>query len=222
MKGAFLLLALLAAHFSSGQVKSSRFFISAGINYRQYPIDIEDVPLGGYHSNGEFYSSKFWKTASLQAGVGKEFKKNWQLSLTLHGRYNHFYLLELPREGLMDTQHLKQRKNFKYDLFLEAEKGFHLKKKKQRYFLVSAGLGLINMNTRYNMTIPGIHPSGTPYELHFEGTLFRVSPKISLGYQYKRIKAELDVIVIEGPDLTGLVSLWFGATARYEFPVRKK
>jgi hypothetical protein len=218
MRRSLLFIALCIVFSASGQIKNSRYFFSVGINYRDYPVDIEDAPRGALpRDEGGFYGSQFWQTASLQAGAGKNFKKNWQLSITLHGRYNHFHWLELPREGLVNAQSLKEKKNFKYDLFLEMEKGFRLKKKKERFFIVSAGIGPVNMNTRYNLTLKGVTPSGTMYEQDFKGTLFRIAPRISLGYQFKKIKMTLDAIVVEGAQLANYTALWWGATLRYEF-----
>jgi len=39
--------------------QSGNSFISFGLDYRQYPIDIEDVPRGGYSSNALPDNSEF-------------------------------------------------------------------------------------------------------------------------------------------------------------------
>jgi hypothetical protein len=217
----FMTLGMVVA--AQAQIKTSRYFISAGINYRDYPVDIENAPRGPLpRSEDGFYGSAFWQTASLQAGAGKNLGKNWQVSLTGHIRYNHFHWLELPWEGLVSSQDLKEKKSFKYDLLLECEKGFLLKQKKGKYIIASFGLGAVNMNTRYDITLRGVTPSGAMYEQDFNGTFLRLSPKISVGYQYKKVKVTIDAMVVEGAQLANYTALWPGITLRYEFPALLK
>jgi hypothetical protein len=208
---------------ASGQVKIHNYFFSCGLDYRQYPIDIEDVPRGGYSSNGYFYGEKFWQTASLHSGFGIVMKKNWQLSITPYFRYNHLHWLKGKNYSIPESGKRMDKKNVKFDLFLDVEKKFQIKKDKPRFITVCAGIGYVNMNTRYNLTLRDTLPSGGLADIkHYEGTLLHFGPRLSLGYQYEKIKAFLDAYMIEGPDLTNLTSLWIGGTISYEMPLKKK
>jgi hypothetical protein len=52
--------------------------------------------------------------------------------------------------------------------------------------------------------------------------MFHFGPRLSLGYEYKKIKASLNAFIIEDPELTNLTSLWIGATIGYEMLLKKK
>jgi hypothetical protein len=86
-----------------------------------------------------------------------------------------------------------------------------------------AGIGFININTRYDVVLRDTLENGyvTPGK-RYQGRFVYFGPRISLGYQYKKIKASLDAFVIEDPALTNLTSLWIGATISYEMILRKK
>jgi hypothetical protein len=223
VKLSLFVFALFIASNTIAQTKKSVWLFSAGINYRDAPIDVENIPMGPIpHGNSGFFGRHFFKTASIQTGINRQLKKNWLIALTLHGRYNHSQFLRLPGEGDADTQHLGQKKSFKFDFFLEVEKGLPVKKNKRRYLIASAGGGLVNLNTGYNMTLQGTTPSGTNYEKHFQGTFLRLAPKIGIGYQYESFKLTFDAIVIEGEQLIELTALWLGATLHYEFEIKKR
>jgi hypothetical protein len=222
----FLQTALLAALTVNCQLQNKSYSFSTGLDYRQLPIDIEDVPRGpGNNSDGDFYDLDFWCTFSVHARLGINLKKNWQLSAASYARYNHFHWSERSTDvpSAEEIQYSGERKNFKYDIFLDAEKKIRLKKTKERYLFFLAGIGLTNLNTRYDVLFEKVTlPNGTIPEKRFEGTLLRFSPRVSLGYQYEKIKFSLDAYIVEGPDLNNLTSLWTGATISYEMLLRKK
>lgn len=222
-----LYIVLLSAVVGSAQAPSHYFVFSAGLDYRPESIDIEDLPQGPLPTSyTEFYGGDFWKTLSVHGRWAVALKKNWQFSIAGYSRYNHLNWLERGKDEQIpwEWQHLEEQKRLKFDCFLEAEKKFRIKKTKERYLTIMAGLGFVNLNTHYNVffkkdTLPSGIIRG---DAHYEGNLAKFAPKLSLGYQYKRIKATIDAYVVEGQDLVDLTAAWIGATISYEILIRKK
>jgi hypothetical protein len=200
--------------------QSGNSFTHFGMDYRQYPIDIENVPEGPYHSNGSPSDMKFWKVFSIHGAYGLRLEKNWNMSLCINARYNHLHW----RQGynyVNPPRDRKERKNFKCDVFLDFEKKVRLKKNKEQFFFGIAGIGVTNINTKFDISLQDTLSTGPIAVKHYEGTYAHLSPRISLGYQHKKIKGSLDAYIIEGPDLTNLTSLWLGATLSYEINLKK-
>ena len=85
-----------------------------------------------------------------------------------------------------------------------------------------AGVGFTNINSQFDITLTDSLAS-IPYPSHhYHGTLFHFGPRVSLGYQYNKLKASLDAYVIEDPLKTDLTSLWIGVTINYEMLLKKK
>lgn len=198
--------------------------ISIGLDFRINPFDIEDIPRGPLPTPKGFpdYNSKFWQTISIHGQYGLLFKKNWLLSTTLYTRYNLLHRIENINYSRPLPEKVKGKNNFKYDLFLDIEKKIPLKKNKERYFLGSVGLGFTNINTKFDVTLNDTSEVGTSISKRYKGTMFHFGPRISLGYQYCRIKAYLNTHIIEGRDLIGLTALWIGGSLSYELMLKSK
>lgn len=214
----FILLPIL----SYGQAKSS--FFSFGIDFRQYPIDIENQPRGALPGSKGLPSddSRFWNVLSVHGSFGFRTENKWLMSFTCYTRYNLLH----RKEGINLTELSKRKpaemKNFKYDIFLDVEKKLNVKKSKVRYFFVLAGIGFTNIITRFDIILTDTTENGPLPPHHYKGSFFHFTPRISIGYQFEKIKASLDAYIIEGPDRTGLTSLWSGATICYELYFRRK
>jgi hypothetical protein len=219
MKAFALFICLSISFISSAQSRLP--FLEFGLSNRQDPIDIEDVPRGAISFNGGFYSSEFWKVNNLNLRIGIEWQHLWSLSLAGYGRYNHLQWkggdnLTIPDYKRQDV------KNFKYDLFLDLERTFKFKKHKNQNLFSLVGIGVTNLNTHYDVFIRDTLPTGLTGGRHFEGDVTHFGPRLSLGYQYQKIKFSLDAFVIEGSSLTGLTSLWLGASLNYRLYVKRK
>ena len=197
-------------------------FVSLGINYRSYPIDIENVPRGPYSSNGLPDDEKFWKVLSFNSGAGTKLKKNWQISLSICTRYNHLTWLQGRNLATPPVEKRREKKNLKFDFFTQVEKQLQLKKRQKQCFFIAVGVGLINLNTKYKVFLQDTLPSGPTQGKMYEGTYLHFSPNLSIGYQYEKIRASIDAHIIEGPDQTNLTSLWIGGTICYEIILRRK
>ena len=66
-------------------------FLQAGINYRQAPIDIENVPRGWIGGKGSFHNISFWRVPSFHFGIGKKIQNDWCLMINTSIRFNHFH-----------------------------------------------------------------------------------------------------------------------------------
>jgi len=194
-------------------------FINFGLDYRQYPIDIEDVSEGPYHSNGAPSDSRLWQVLSIHGAYGFRLEKKWSLSICLYARYNHMHWLQ-GYNYINPSNERKEKKNFKYDVFFDLEKKLQLRKNKEQFLFGKMGIGITNINTRFDISLQDTLLSGPTALKRYKGTYSHLTPRVSLGYQYKRIKASLDSYIIEGPDLTNLTSLWLGATLSYEIPFK--
>jgi hypothetical protein len=223
MQVKFLLFTI--AFICSLAANSQKFvpIFSCGLDFRQSPIDIENVPRGSLPTPKGLpsYNLHFWKTFSVHSQFGLLFKRNWMLSGTLYSRYN-----ILNRTQNVNYSHppekVKKRSNIKFDFFLDIEKKVRLKKNQEKYFLASAGIGFTNINSRFDVTLIDTSEYGYYGSVRYQGTMFHFGPRISLGYQYKRFKITLNCYVIEDPELTNLTSLWTGAAISYEMMLGKK
>jgi hypothetical protein len=209
-------------HTCLASAQTSNTFFSFGIDYRQYPIDIEDVQRGGYSSNAMPREGNFWNTSSICSRYGLNFKENLSISLASYIRYNHNHFLQGVNLATPQQEKIKEKKKIKFDFFLDVEKKFSLKKGKNRFLTALAGIGFTNINTGYDIFLQDTLPSGPIQGYQYTGNYLRFGPRINLGYQYERLKFSIDTYVIEGPDLTNLTSLWFGASLCYEIPIGKK
>lgn len=195
--------------------------IEFGLDYRQYPVDIEDVPRGPYHSDGSLSDAELWQVYSIHGAYGVTLKKNWSVSLCIYARYNHLHWLQ--GYNYVNPPHdRKEKKNFKYDVFIDLEKKLQLRKNKEQSIFGIAGIGVTNMNTRFDIFLQDTLTTGPAAGTHYKGTYVHFSPRVSLGYQFKKIKGSLDAYMIEGPDLNNLTSLWLGVTLSYEIILKKK
>jgi hypothetical protein len=206
-------------------------FLSFGLDYRMYPIDVEDVPRGPLPSNKGLPSDdlKFWKASSIHGRYGFILEQNWLLSASLYGRYNLLHRVEgvnyfSPYPTVLEPspQKVKERKNFKFDFFIDVEKKIKLKKSKERYFFALAGIGFTNINSRFDIILIDSVESIPFASHHYNGTLLHFSPRISLGYQYNKLKASMDAYIIEDPTLANLTSLWIAASMSYEMVFKKR
>lgn len=201
--------------------QSGNSIISFGLDYRQYPIDIEDVPRGGYHSNALPDNSRFWQVISVHGRYGIKLKKNWSLSLAFYTRYNHMNWLQ-GYNYVNPPSDRTEKMNFKYDAFLDVEKKVQLKKDTERFLFLLIGVGFTNTNTHFDVFLQDTLPTGPVEGKRYIGSFVHLSTRLSFGYQYEKIKASLDAYIIEGPDRTNLTSLWLGATISYEINLKKK
>lgn len=224
MKITALIFFLLMTTLLFGQAKRSNMFFGAGIDYRQYPIDIEDAPPGPLpHDEGPPLDDlKIWQVFSIHGRSGLQLKKNWFVSISLYTRYNLLHRIQAINIANPYPENVKVKKNFKYDLFLDVEKKFLLKRNEERYFFVMAGLGITNLNSRFDITLTDSTEYGPFPPHHYSGTLLHFSPRLSIGYQYGKMKISLDSYIIEDPALTNLTSLWLGTTISYESLLKRK
>lgn len=229
MKAVTLLFLLLAGLIVAGQKENQ--FLSFGFDYRQYPIDIEDVPRGPLPPDNGLPSddSKFWRPLSIHGRYGFKLKRNWLLSVSFYGRYNLLHRLEginylSPYPTVLEPspQKVIERKNSKFDFFIDVEKKRKIKKGKEIYLFVLTGIGFTNINSKFDIILTDSLESRPFQSHHYYGTLLHFGPHISLGYQYEKVKASLDAYMIENPTLANLTSLWIGGTISYEITLRKK
>lgn len=201
--------------------QNSRFIFRAGADYRFYPIDIQDVPPGGYSSNGLPDDEKFWKTFSLLAEAGSSLSKTTSLSLQVSGRYNHLHWLQ----GTNFTNPQAKRaakQNIKLDIFAIVEKRFRIKKENTHSLFTSLGLGVTNLHTKYAVFLQDTLPSGPTQGKLYEGDYSHFGLQLRVGYQYKAFRFSYNTYLIEGPDRTGLASLWMGISLLHEIRSQKE
>lgn len=218
MKNVFLALALCFSLIAQSQKTGLSTFFSFGIDYRQYPTDIEDVQRGPLPSDNGLPDDdgRFWQVVSIYSSYGLGFKNNWILSATIYSRYNLLHRLEGVRYPNPPYNNVKEKKTFKFDSFIDIEKKFPLKKDKERYLLLTGGIGFTNINSGFDITLTDTTETGPFPAKHYKGTLLHFGPRISLGYQYQKIKASVNAFIIEDPTLSNLTSLWLGASISYE------
>ncbi|GEM_PF-3251997 len=221
---------LLISFFVSKICFCQNTFIEAGLDYRTYPIDVEDAPRGPLPTStyGSLTGDGFWKTLSIHGRFGIKTKKNWLFSVALHSRYNHNHFIEDPhipnsQISYYYNENAKDKKKIKFDVFAEVEKKIKIKRNQEKYLTILGGLGFVNINSQTDITYLKNNISGNPPQLtRYKGSFKHFGPKFSLGYQYKRIKSSIDTYVIEDPGLTNYTSLWFGASLSYELMLKSK
>lgn len=218
MKPIFLLLFLLPQLV---QAQKSRFIFRAGVEYRFFPIDIEDVPSGGYSSNSLPDDEKFWKTPSIQLEAGTAITRNSTISFQLTGRYNHLHWLQ-GMNYVNPPYERAARKNLKLDLYAIIEQKFPLDKKGNQSLFSSLGFGFTNLNTKYSVFLQDTLPSGPTQGKLYEGDFTHFGLQLRVGYQYKTLRFSYFAHLIEGPDRTGLASLWMGIGLAHEIRSQKE
>lgn len=211
--------------------QNTRNLISFGLDYRIYPIDIEDVPRGPLPRNNGLppNDEKFWQTFSVHSEFGLQIQKNWVFSASLYGRYNLLHRIEnvnytspYPTVLGPPLKKSKEKKNLKFDFFLDVEKKIRLKKNNQQFLFIKGGAGFTNINSRFDIILTDSLES-VPFDTkHYKGTFFHFGPRLSIGYQYNKIKASIDGYIIEDPMLTNLTSMWLGASLSYEIKLKRK
>lgn len=221
MKFLFSTLMLLA--FLQTEAQNKQGFISFGLDYRIFPIDIEDVPNGPLPADMGLPEddSKFWQATSVHTRYGIHLKRNWSLSMSFYTRYNLLHRLEGINVDKPYPENIRKKKTFKYDVFIDLEKKIRLRKFDQSFFIL-AGAGFTNMNSRYDITLTDYRDSGPFLPRRYKGTFLRFTPRLSLGYQYQKMRGSLDTYFIEGSTRNNLTALWFGGTISYELQRRKK
>ena len=215
---------LLLACTARCQKHSPAFFAVAGAEYRQYQIDVEDVPRGPLPGNNGLPSddSRFWKAISLDAQFGVRVREKWSVSLSTCVRYNLLHRLEGINIDKPYPKSIKEKKNFKYDLFFDIEKNIRLKKNKERYLFAIAGIGFTNINSAFDIILTDSYESGIFPSHHYQGTFLHFTPHINIGYRYKKIRVSVNTYFVEDPLLANLTSLWIGSSVNYEIDIRKK
>ncbi len=214
----------------SGQ--NSTHIINIGIDYRTYPIDIEDTPVdanGGLQGStyGDLTGDGFWKTISIHGKYGVNTKKNFCFSVAVHARYNHNHYTKEPYYVIAPTvlgtdPKTPAKFKLKFDLFLDIEKKIRVKKNRESFLFVIGGIGFTNINSGTDIYYVKNTFTGSPQPARYKGDFLHFGPRFSLGYQHKKIKGSLDAYFIEDPGLTDLLSLWLGATISYEIVIKKR
>jgi hypothetical protein len=216
----------------SVSVKSQKTEIltSFGIDYRTYPIDIEDAQQGPLPTStyGELTGSAFWKVLSVHGKLGVKTKDNWLFSLSLYSRYNHNHFLDDPYipnspNSYYYNEDTRAKNKIKFDVFVETEKKIRIKRNHEQYFTMLLGVGYTNLNSNTDITYLKNNVSGgTAQPTIYKGSFQQFCPKLSIGYQYKKIKGSIDSYFIEDPLLTNYTSIWLGATISYELVLKKR
>jgi hypothetical protein len=206
--------------------QQGKVVVAAGINYRTYPIDVEDIPPGPQGTTNGLPDAdddgKFWKTFSLYGSIGFKTTDNWLFSFSGYARHNLFHRLEGINVLEPIPKNIKKKKNFKYDFFIDIEKKIRLKKNQEKYLIGVVGAGISNINTRFDISIVDRYDTIFFAPKRYNGTYTKFTPRVSLGYQHKKIKYLINAYVIEDPGLIDLTSLWLGATLAYEFTLKKR
>lgn len=220
--GLFLLLAVPVY----GITQQKQLFTGVGIDYRQDPIDIEDVPRGPslQSTYGYLTHNDFWKVLSIHGRAGIKIKQTWIFSLVSYVRYGRSHYLEDPYTPSGPTitsfnPHTTSRSKARFDVFIDAEKKLRIRKRREKYLTIMVGLGFTNINSGVSLSYRS-NISGNI--ISYKGSYLHFGPRFSLGYQYKKIKGSLDAYVIEDPLKTNLTSVWTGATISYEFVWKKR
>lgn len=219
----FIFSTLLLYTFLQTEAQSKQDFISFGLDYRIFPIDIEDVPSGPLPADKGLPDddSKFWQAISVHTRYGIRLKRNWSLSLSFYTRYNLLHRLEGINVDKPYPGNIRKKRSFKYDCFVDMERKFRLKKNDRSFFIL-AGAGITNMNSRFDITLTDYRDSGPFPPRRYKGTFLHFSPRLSLGYQYQKMRGSFDTYFIEGSTRNNLAALWFGGTISYELQLKKK
>lgn len=198
--------------------------VAVGLNYRFYPLDIEDAGYNNVTSKGLPPDDLFfWKSLNLFGEAGLPLKKNWQISFSSYFRYNHMNWEEGENLQNLSSGKRKEKKNFKCDLFLNGEKLFQVSKKKKHFITTGIGLGITNINSRFDITLQDTLENGsTTSPKRYKGNITHFGPKVDIGYLANKLKFTLTIFVVEGPDLNNLTSLWPGLSVSYLFKRNKK
>lgn len=220
---------LLISFFVSKICFCQNTFIEAGLDYRIYPIDVEDAPNGPLPSStyGSLTGDGFWKTISIHGRWGILTKNYWAFSFSTYIRYNHNHYKEEPYYIVAPTvlgtdQNTPDKSKLKFDFFFDIEKKVRTRKTSKNYLFLLGGIGFTNVNSGTNFPyLRGVF-TGSPQPARYKGSFLHIGPRFSLGYQYKRIKSSIDIYIIEDPGLTNYTSLWFGASLSYELMLKSK
>jgi hypothetical protein len=217
-----IIIATIISHVFANNLHAQKLksFAVIGVDYRQYPLDIEDVPRGGSSTNGLPSDLRFWRAMSLNTGIGILFKKNYSGLLTFYSRYNHFYWIQGYNE-INSISKRKDRKNSKFDVFADVKKKWLVNKNKARFLFATIGIGVSNVNTQYDFYLQDTLISGPGPVQHFTGDFLHFGPKVSFGLQMKKLIVGVNAFVIEGPQRNNLTSLWLGVGIGYEFDLKK-
>ena len=189
--------------------------LSLGLDYRTYPLDIEDAPMGPSHGDASFYSESFWKPLSFRLSFKKTILKNWSAMLSGVVRYNHTNW----KYGINSTQNNNEErpenKSVKYDFVIDLEKEVPCSESLQRGFIIQFGIGAYNLNSEFNVYHRDTLPSGLSDIRHYKGSFSKVGPHLGVGYRVKKLKFVFDCYFVEGPTFQNLTSLWFGTHVVY-------
>jgi hypothetical protein len=233
IKGIILQICCLSIFSTTIIGQKNKHIINIGIDYRTYPIDIEDTPVdasGGLQSStyGDLTGDGFWKTISIHGRYGVLTKKKWCFSIAAYARYNHNHYTKEPYYVIAPTvlgtdPNTPDKSKLKIDLFLDIEKKITLKKNRENYLFFIGGVGLTNINSGTDIDyIKNNYPGGSQQPARYKGNFLNFGPRFSVGYQHNKIKGSLDAYFIEDPGLTDLLSLWFGVTISYEIALKRK
>lgn len=210
----------------SGNAQQKQFFIGAGIDYRQDPIDIENVPRGPSLTENYGYLThiNFWKVLSIHARTGFQAKHNWAFSLALYARYNGNHYTEDPyvQSGgsvAAFNEHAPSVSKARFDIFIDTEKKFRVRRGQEKFVFVMTGLGLTNINSGVNLSYRSNFSGAL---IRYKGSYLHFGPRICMGYQYKAIKVSLEAYLTEDALKTNISSLWTGASISYMFDFKKR
>jgi hypothetical protein len=192
------------------------YSISAGISYRTYPIDIENVPPGPAHGDASFYSSRFWKPLSVQWSTAKYLPGNWTIQLSNVIRYNHTNWKTGVNYNVTNPPKRPEAKSFKYDFIFDIERQMPIRHSQKSAFCIQLGVGAVNLNSGFDVKMRDTLPTGLTDLRHYKGSFAKISPHLGIGYKMDKFKLMIDCLVVEGPTFQNLSSLWIGASVVYE------
>ncbi|MEZ5034670.1 MAG: hypothetical protein R2796_06750 [Chitinophagaceae bacterium] len=224
----FLIYFITISVYSSAQKRNT--FFSFGVDYRIYPIEIENIPRGPQPEDNGLPSDdrKFWQAISIFGSYGIGIKQNWCISASIYGRYNLLhrteninYISPSPTVLKPSKQNFKTRKNIKFDFFIDVEKKIKKKKNIEKNFFIIVGLGFTNINSKYDIVLTDSVESVAFDSRHYKGSMLHFGPRINIGYQFKKIKASLVGYLIEDPKHKHLTTLWPGISLCYELKNKK-
>ncbi len=219
---------LLLGHLVVAQQPKPMWVVSAGIDYRQFPIDIENTGRGPLpaSSYGEMTGDGFWKTLSVSGSIGLRKADGWEFSLVSYFRYNHNHYTEDPYKpdgasAFIFNKNAAGKSKLKLDLFLCAGKRFSLGHKGHSFLVTQAGAGFTNINSGTDIVYQRNLVAGTETAV-YKGSYFHFGPSVSIGYQYKRFRFLVEAFMIEDPSKSGLTSVWSGAGLYYDLTLKRK
>lgn len=195
--------------------------INVGIARRPELFELENDFFRPRYTKGyQFYGLSYMKPTALALELSQRLNhERWLVQFSNYFSYNY---LVTPVDSFNRPK--KDLKSFKYDCFIDVNYEIRFRKFKHSFIYVGVGIGRMNISKKFDYNYPTgeLDNNGNIVFTPRSTSLSFWAPRISVGFEFRKINAFVTAHYTPDEDLDSNPSLWVEYKLLYSFQLKKR